>query len=80
MSVPCSLIMHNYVAQGEAAGPEFEDATKQSEQKEVCFTEYTEHTNVYVTAFGVHELLISCPIMAISMHGPHLKAEEGRNT
>ena len=53
MSVPCSLIMHNYVAQGEPAGPELEDATKQSEQKEVCFTEYTKHTNVHVTAFGV---------------------------
>lgn len=52
MSVPFTLIVHNYVTQGEAAGQELEDATKQSEQKEVCFTE---HTNVYITAFGVYE-------------------------
>jgi len=35
----------DHVAQGEAAGPEVEEAIKKSEQKEVCVTAYI-YTNI----------------------------------
>ena len=63
----------DYIAQGEAAGSEVEEAIKKSEQKEVSVTAYSEHIyKYYVGASGVcryeeEELLPSYIVLYVIM-------------